>query len=144
MDVNLTAVSANRRLGKALVRTPAFGRRLTELVAPLVHPDWEILQVVMHDEPETHVEVRHVSRGSLGRLRQVGVGVPEGLSLQPVDDPQFVDACAVQLRRAIERVKMTDALRASLLSCVEQARAECREQSNPRSPLSVKYRSPGG
>lgn len=140
--MNLTAVSANRRLGKALDRTTAFRRRLTDLVAPLAHPDWEILQVVMHDEPETHVEVRHVSRGSVGRRRQVGVGVPEGLTFQPADDPRFVDACALQLRRAIQRVKMADALRVSLLSCVEQARTECRKQSNAHSPLSVKYRSP--
>lgn len=95
-------------------------------------------------ESASHVEVRHISRGTLGRLLQVGVGIPEGLSLQPTDDAHFVDGCAAQMRRAIQRVTMTDELRASLLSCVEQARAECRELSNPHSPLSVKYRrSPG-
>lgn len=140
MDVNLTAVSANRKLGKALVRTPAFRKRLTELVAPLSHPDCDILQVVMHDRPASHVEVRHISKGELGRLLQSGVGVPEELTFLPADDAKFVDACAAQLALAIRKVKMSDELRAALLRCVEQARVECREQSRPRTPLAARSR----
>lgn len=140
MDVNLTAVTANRKLGKALVRTPAFQKRLTELVAPLSHPNWDILQVVMHDEPASHVEVRHISNGTLGRLLQAGVGVPENLTFLPADDAQFVDACAAQLALAIGKVKMSEELRAVLLRCVEQARVECREKSRPFSPLSKRFR----
>lgn len=141
MDVNLTAASSNRKVGKALVRTPAFRRRLTELVAPLRHLEWEFLQVVMHDAPVAHVDVRHVSQGSLGRLLQVGVGIPGDLTFLPPDDAKFVDACAAQLSRVVRRVAMTDEMRAEILRCIEQSRAETRDKSIPHSPLSAKFRS---
>lgn len=138
MDVNITSVSANRKLGKSWGRTPAFHRRLTELVAPLTHPDWEILQVVMHDRPRAFVEVRNISKGVLGRLLQVGVGIPENLTFLPADDAKFIDACASQLSLAIRQVSMPDELRAELLRVIEQSRIETRDQSVPRSPLSAK------
>lgn len=136
MDVNITAVSANRKLGKALGRTPAFRRRLTELVEPLTHPDWSILQVVINDRPSSFVEVG--SQVGQGGLLQVRVGVPDGLTFAQVDDAPFVDGCARQLARALVAVPTTDALRAEILMCIEQARVEKRGESIPYSPLSMR------
>lgn len=138
MDVTLTSVSANRKLGKSWGRTPAFHRRLSELVAPLTHPDWEILQVVMHDRPREFVEVRNITKGVLGRLLQVGVGIPDDLPLLPADDARFIDACASQLSLAIRQVSMAHELRAELLKVIEQSRVETREHSVPRSTRSVR------
>ena len=141
MDVNITAVSANRKLGKALGRTPAFRRRLTKLVEPLCHPDWSILQVVINDRPTDFVKVGN--KVSKGGLLQVLVGVPDALTFAQADDAQFVDGCAAQLARAVAAVPMTEALRAEILKCIEQARLEKRGESIPYSPLSVRRLNEG-
>lgn len=135
MELSITAVSANRKMVKALFRTPAFSDRLEELVAPLSHPDWDILQMVIHDDPSSFVEVRKID----GRFVQVAVGAPVG-SFLPPDDATFVDGLAAQMSLVIRHAPMKESLRMELLKCVEQARVETRDKSIPHSPLSAKFK----
>lgn len=137
MELSITSVSANRKIGKALVRNPAFHDRLDELVASLSHPDWDVLQVVLMDRPSSFVSMRDTG----GRFLQVSVGVPEW-PMFPADDATFVDGLATQLSLAIRHVPMTEPLRTELLRHVEEARVETRGKSIPHSPLSVKFKQP--
>ena len=145
MELVFTAITANRKFGKALTRTATtFDSLLDPLTKDLDSStaDFDVLQVIAVDQPEDYlklddtVEPRQLQFDALGqaspggtsprkkdRIYQVNVGMLSGLSLKPADDRAFIDAAAAQLTRALRAVALPEQLREALVTAVEKARA---------------------
>ena len=106
MDLSISALTANRLLGKAVIRVSPQLKRLKELVAGVPEPDasFDILQVVLSDEPPKTVRRLTQKRGS--RLLQVKVGLPSELTFRPDTDKALLDAIG---ERVVEATKASGA-----------------------------------
>ena len=112
-------------MAKAISRpsTIEFAKRIGDGCRQLKHPDWDILQVVTHDEPETFVKVHRISTGSQGRLIQVVVGFPDAVSLRAEESNRFLQTCARQIERAVNAVNASQDLKDSILRATSSALA---------------------
>ncbi len=102
MELSIVAVTANRKLGKAMTRLAAPLDRLRGCCdgVDTSREAFDILQVVLEDQPEAFVKSHKKRRGS--RLQQVSVGLPEGLSFKPEDDATLLAAIERQIQKAVE------------------------------------------
>jgi hypothetical protein len=112
MDVSLTAVTANRFLGRALRRLVSPLDELKSLLSGVRVEGWKfrILQLALVDEPEMRVTVQRTPRGS--QLLQIAAGLPKDLTFKDEDDPRLLAAIAEQLLRALDQAGLPDEARA--------------------------------
>lgn len=101
MQLSLTAVTENRKFTKALVRNSEAlsGLRSSLTGLDLPNAGIETLQIVFKDRSPDHVRVI----GSLDRLTQVEVGIPEDLD-QYADGDGFVNLVRSSVLRAISEL----------------------------------------
>jgi len=114
MDLSLTSVTANRSLGRALRRVSSALDELKSSVSCVGVQAWKYttLQLALVDESEAHVAVQRTPRGS--RLLQIAVGLPQGLTFAPDDDPQLLSAIAGQLLRSLDHTGLSSEARREL------------------------------
>jgi hypothetical protein len=117
MDIPFSAVTENRRLGKAFIRV---GGPLYKIIKECVkdigtaNEPFDVLQVLFMDEPETYIEVKGTSGGD--RLFQVWTGLPKHLNFKPQDDPLLVSAIEKQILVAIDISPLSQATKLEAIS----------------------------
>ena len=117
MEISVAAVTANKRLSKALVRLAAPLTSIEESPNSIDTSNelFDTLQVVLMDEPETYIDVESPS-GRRSRLLQVAVGLPDNLTFKPEDDQIFLSVIKTQIERAVEASPLSPETRLAVLS----------------------------
>ena len=102
MDISITAITANRKLSKALVRHAANLSGLKEVARSLDTSSlsFDIRQVVFLDRSEGYARAVGCKRGD--RLFQVEVAAPDQTKVDFQDASAFVGCVKDRLKRAVE------------------------------------------
>lgn len=124
MRLSLTAVTANRQLGKTMTRLSGRLAALKSALLVIDAADWthEILQIALVDRPGDYVEIKPTPRGS--NLLQIAAGLPVELLLRPEDDERFLDAIAEQTSRALKLANLPEPAHRAALEAVVLWRAK--------------------
>jgi hypothetical protein len=124
MELSISTLTANRQLGKAVIRVSPGTRRLKELVSDVQAEKmaFEILQVILSDEPPATVKPMPSKRGS--RVLQVKVGLPEGLTFRPEMDRALLEAIADRVIGAVEAVGVSPSFVGNVREAVEAWKRE--------------------
>jgi len=120
MEISVAAVTANKRLSKALIRLAAPLTEIEESPKAIdtTNEPFDIFQVVLMDEPETYIDVEPAGSGS--RILQVAVGLPDTLTFKPQDDQIFLSAIKKQIETAVEESSLSRETKHAILSRMRQ------------------------
>jgi hypothetical protein len=120
MDISLTAVTANRLLGKALGRNAAPLDRLRACAHNVgtEGSPFNTLQVVIVDEEESFLRVKSAPKGST--LLQVLVGLPASLTFRPAEDASLLTEIGKRVLDALEASGLPDSTKRQAVQRVSQ------------------------
>ena len=100
MDISISSISTNRRVGKALTRLFKELEGLRECAVDVSVEGFDVLQFVFVDGLEGQVEIQRTPKGS--RLLQVHLGLPTSRTFRPDDDELLLRGISMQVRNAVK------------------------------------------
>lgn len=120
MELSVTAITSNRKLGKALIRQSSVLNLMRGCCRSIdtENESFDILQVAFIDKPSSYIECRGVKKGD--RLYQVLVGLRPELSFRSEHDRELLLEIANQVIKAIERCSISDRLRQEIIPRIQE------------------------
>jgi hypothetical protein len=128
MDISITAVTKNRKFGKACVRLRWFLEGMDgscEEIDTTSEP-FDILQIVFTDRPESYLVVRGTQGGD--RLFQVHVGLGVDRLFAADEDHESLRMIAAQVLRAVRESSLSVQARDSAVERIEAWRDSLGER----------------
>jgi hypothetical protein len=134
MMVSITAVSANRKMTKTLVRASGTVNRLREAFSDIAASSapFDTLQFVLMDRPGGYVHLQGARGGD--RLFQVHIGAG-GLPCGPGQEGDFVAALVRAMGSAVNHLPVSESTVAEMFSAIERVSTELGGAANRSQPV---------
>ena len=117
MELSITAVTANRSLGKALVRNRVRIDLLRHAFedAKFTNLDFRVFQLVLNDRTKGTATVSNKEPSDCIYQVLVGVG---GANFMALTEDEFAEEIACACRTAVRVARLDDRSRATMLDCL--------------------------